>query len=159
MKRLVLSRCIISASLVANFVSRQSLSSVIHQNLIMPKRALLHFFLVSVLLQCYVRHHRPTSETPLRVAFIRNVLLLLFLSTGYFIYCFHFSSLHPVSSSPFVIAPPPEMQPSGVRQIPDIPGSRLMMAKESYALYRRVTRVRVRLVPSSGLKAFNKHFS
>lgn len=34
--------------------------------------------------------------------------------------------LYPMSSPSFIIIPPLEMQPPGVRQIPDIPGSRLI---------------------------------
>lgn len=125
-------------------------SSVVYQNVIIlhtgnAEQAPFYFSTALLPLKCELQTPQaciPTLTTPSPT---RPVLLLFamfysfFLSTSYFIYCslpdtrtfiislFH-SALCPLTLL-FTISPP-EMSPSGVRQIPDIPGSGLMTAKE-----------------------------
>lgn len=64
------------------------------------------------------RHHRPASAPPsqLMCCPLHRLLHLLLASR-------HFTLSAACPLLPSLTGPPPQMEPSGVRQIPDIPGS------------------------------------
>lgn len=123
---------------------RQSLSSVIYQNLIIlhtgnAVQAHFYFSTAALPLKCELQTSQAClapSLPPALCCFHSPCFIPFFLSTSYFIYCSlpdTYTLFSPSFALPCVLFAlcPLKMLPSGVRQIPDIPGSRLMTARES----------------------------